>query len=668
MFIVEVIPLTILPPNMPQILSYFFNKKLERGAVVQGAIGNRIVKAIVIASTPLTEYKIGLKKAEFQLKKLSEVLLETPQVSTRQIKIALWLSRTYYAPLGMCLKTVLPPFFLKKKYPLTPETTPREQEKIKRKPGFMLTHAKGSLKNILPLIRSTVNNNNQVAIITPDNQTLEYFYQGLVKNFETLKVSSEMNNKTLYESWQSIQNGKTQVVVGTRQTLLYPFKKLGLVIVDDPLHESYKSDMTPKYNTPDLAAYIAEMNPERSREGSQRASASYGMNNCRLIYLSPVTGVENYFRIKNNVYELTYKTPSLPEIKTINMVSEIKSGNFSLFSREFKNQMLSLINPSSQNKKILIFSPRRGHSGIIVCQNCGYTAKCPNCDVAYRIHKTEDLILMCHHCGSTQRLPDHCSNCNSYKLKPTGPAGSQKIYEEVRKILYQNQITGIPVLILDADVTVNRTEEEEVISEITKPKTSILIATQMIFSYRYDIDFDSIVVMNADSMIQTPDFRTEERLFYQIEKLFDFNPKNFLIQTYNPESQAILIASQRSYKDFYEQELAIRQAFSYPPFSRLIKLTFKHYNRDRASKEARILAGKLKMAAIQLGLSDKIKITDSSPGFMEKERGLYSYNIIIKSLVGLSAYPAKSQDQTLQEILKFVPSRWLIDVDPKSLL
>ena len=650
MFIVEVIPLTVLPPNVPQILSYFFNKKLERGAVVQGVIGSRIVKAIVIGSTPLAEHKIGLRKAEFQLKKLSEVLLETPQVSSRQIKIALWLSRTYYAPLGICLKAVLPSFFLKKKYPLTPELSPKEQEKIRKKPGFMLTDAKSSLKNIFPLIRSTINNGGQAAIITPDNQNLEYFYQDLSKNFRILKISSEMSNKTLYESWQSIQNGETQIVVGTRQALLCPFKKLGLVIVNDPLHESYKSDMTPKYNTSDLAAYIA------------------GINNCRLIYLSPIIGVENHFRVKNNVYELIYKTPSPPEIKTINMVNEIKSGNFSIFSREFKSQMLSLINPPAQNKRILVFSPRRGYSGIIVCQNCGFTAKCPNCDVAYRIHKAEDLILMCHHCGSTRRLPDHCSNCNSYKLKPTGPAGSQKIYEEVRKILYQNQITDVPVLILDADVTVNRTEEEEVISEIIPSQTSILIATQMIFSYRYDIDFDFIAVMNADSMIQAPDFRTEERLLYQIEKLFDFNPKNFLIQTYNPENQAILTASQRNYKDFYEQELAVRQAFSYPPFSRLIKLTFKHYNRDKASKEARVLAGKLKMAAIQLGLSDKIKITDSAPGFMEKERGLYSYNIIIKSLASLSAYPAKSQDQTLREILKFVPPRWLIDVDPKSLL
>ena len=180
----------------------------------------------------------------------------------------------------------------------------------------------------------------------------------------------------------------------------------------------------------------------------------------------------------------------------------------------------------------------------------------------------------------------------------------------------------------------------------------------MIFSYRYDYNFDFVAVMNADSLVQVPDFRTEERLFYQTEKLLDFGPKQVIIQTFNPENPVFGIASQRNYTGFYESELATRKAFHYPPFSRLIKLTFRHPDREKASREARILAGKLKMAAVHLGLPDKIKISDSSAGYTEKERGLYTYNIVIKSLTG----------QTPREILKYIPSRWLIDVDPRTLL
>ncbi|MEX2090769.1 MAG: primosomal protein N' [Candidatus Paceibacterota bacterium] len=647
MFVIEVIPLTILPPNVPQLLSYFLDKELPRGAIVECVIGNRKAKAVVVSSAPLTEYKLGLKKAEFQLKKLGEVLSETPQVSDRQLHLALWLSKTYYSPLGICLKTVLPPFFLKNRFPPILESEKERKEPVRRKPDFVLTNAKDALKNILPIIRGTIGKDGQVILIVPDSQTIEYFFENLKNDFVTTKITSNTKNKEFYEIWQNVQNGKAQILVGTRQALLFPFNNLALVLVDDPLHEFYKSDMSPKYNAADLATHIAEA------------------NNCRLVFMSPITGVDNYYKLKTKEYELMDKTaPKI--IKTVNMVNEIKSGNFSLLSRDLKQQILSLLNPSNKDdKKILIFSPRRGHSGILVCQNCGWTTKCKNCETAYRIHRAENLILMCHHCGNTQKIPEYCLNCNSSKLKPTGPAGSQKIYEEIRRVLSQNDINDVSVLILDTDVTANITEEEEVLAEISKPKTSILIATPMIFSYRYDYNFNLVAIMNADSMIQAPDFRTEERLLYQIEKLLDFlpadkhgNPDQMIIQAYNPENLAISMASQRNFKDFYENELAIRQALSYPPFSKLIKLTFRHPNRDTASREARLLAGKLKMAVIQLKLSDKIKITDSAPGSLEKERGLYTYNIVVKSLTG----------QTPREILKFVPSRWLIDVDPRTLL
>jgi primosomal protein N' (replication factor Y) len=347
------------------------------------------------------------------------------------------------------------------------------------------------------------------------------------------------------------------------------------------------------------------------------------------------------------------------------MVSEIKSGNFSMFSQEFKEQFLALVNHSDKSKKILIFSPRRGHSGVLVCQNCGFAVKCKNCSTAYRVHKTTDLILMCHHCLRNIKIPEKCPNCSSFKLKTVGPVGTQKIYEEVQRILTINN-AKIPVLILDADVIKNETEEEEILQEMKSPKTSIIISTQMIFSHRYDIKFDLIGVLNTDSIISAPDFKTEERLFYQVEKLLDFLPtnnssksKNIILQTYNPENKAITTASERNYKDFYEKELEIRKIFSYPPYSRLIKLTFKHRDQNRALYQARILSEKLKMVLWQLQLGDKVKLIDSYPSYIEKERGLFVYNIVLKILPELEDF---------RDILKFVPSNWSIDVDPRTII
>ncbi len=649
MYIIEVIPLAILPPNVPQLLSYFFNRNLGKGAIVEIPFGNRKIRAAVVASTPLEDRRMSLKKSEFQLKQISSVVSEFPQISTKQFQTALWISRHYYAPLGYCLKTVLPPFFLKRSYETsTLDEKNKEEETTAKKPLFLLSGAKETLENLLPFIKKAVENQGQVAFIVPDASTIEYFYEILSQNHEVVKISSSLSNKKLYEAWKKVASGQTEIILGTRQALLTPFKSLKLVIVDDVLHEFYKSDMTPKYNTPDLARIIANL------------------SNAKIIFVSNISGVENYYRLKNKDYELLDETSPRSPIQVVNMVGEIKNGNFSLFSKELKDQIVSAINPASQNKKILIFSPRRGHSGVLVCQNCGYTVKCKECGTAFRVHKTTDLILVCHHCSRNLKMPANCPNCNSFKLKTAGPAGTQRIYEEIQRLIEMNNLNKIPVQILDTDIVKNETEEDEITDELKKPQTSILIATQMVFSHRYNTKFDLIGVLNADSLISAPDFRTEERLFYQIEKLLDFlpadrhgQPKNMIIQTYNPENPAILTASNGSYKSFYDKELETRKAFFYPPYSRLIKLTFKHRYQDRASYEARVLSGKLKMAITQMGLGQKIKFIDSYPSFVEKERGLFAYNIVLK---------ISPEIENFKDVLKYVPSNWSIDVDPRSII
>ena len=262
-------------------------------------------------------------------------------------------------------------------------------------------------------------------------------------------------------------------------------------------------------------------------------------------------------------------------------------------------------------------------------------------------------------------MPDNCPSCNGFKLKPVGPAGTQKIYDEIQKILMVNNVK-VPVLILDSDVIKNEIEEEGVVGEIKSSKTSIIISTQMIFSHRYSLSFDLIGVLNTDSLISAPDFRAEERLFYQIEKLLDLLPtgknnqsKNMILQTYNPENKSILTASKGDYKNFYDKELETRKVFSYPPYSQLVKLSFKHKSRDKASYEARVLSEKLKMALGQLKLGQKIKLTDSYSSFAEKERGLFVYNIVLKILPEM---------ENLKDFLKFIPSNWSVDVDPRSII
>lgn len=641
MHIIEVIPLTVLPPSVSQILSYFFDESLSKGAIVQISLNNRKVNAVVIGSSLLESQKILLKKTGFQLKKISSVINEIPQISDLQFKIAIWLSKNYYAPLGLCLKTVLPPFFLKKKYEIkTDSDALSPPPKTPEKPLVILSTAKNTLDNLMSHIKKNVSESGQVLFIVPEKINLEYIAAQLNKKYTTAQIHSGLPNKQYFESWIATANGKVQIIIGTRQALFLPFKNLKLIIVDNPMNEAYKSDMTPRYNTADLAQKIA------------------AIHGCKIIFVSPTLGVENFHLIQNGQYAISENKKNIsPKITIINTIEELKESNFSPLSRELKKTLVACA--QIPNQKMLIFSPRRGYSGIALCQNCGFAVKCPDCDVAMRVHKTTDFILICHRCSKSQPIPQFCANCNSYKIKPSGQAGSQKIYDEVQRILSANNISGIPVLTLDSDIAKNETEEEEALEEIKKPRTSILIATQMVFSHRYQLKFNTVGIISADSLATSPDYRTDDEFIYQMEKIKDFEPSEIFIQTHNPEDSIFSALTEKNYNQFYKKELEMRKAFSYPPFSRLIKLSFKHKNQSKASFEARLLSEKLRRAVAQMRLEKTAKIIDASPAFVEKERGLFIFNLVLK---------ISPEFENIRDLLKFVPAGWSIDADPKTIV
>ncbi len=642
MYVIEVIPLTVLPPQVPQILSYFFDQALPKGAVVEILIQKKKVVAIVVGSGSLEQQKISLKKSAFQLKKLTRVLTAEPQVSSLQFKIALWLAKHYYSPLGLALKTVLPPFFNKRGYTTNYELIHEEippAEQSTPLPLFIEARAHQTAAHLEPFIKKALEKNGQILILTPDTTTLGTLFESIKHLGDSARLTSDISNADYYDIWKRTASGTCKIVCATRVGLFLPFRNLWTIAVEDPFHESYKSEMSPKYNAPDAALKIA------------------GLHGARTIFIAPIPNLNIAYTIEQKAFDVEKKRePLQPSTEIVDISYERKTGNYSLFSRLLQKHLLGALHAK---ERILLVSPRKGHSGILACQNCSTCIKCPNCDIPMRVHKTSESMLVCYHCSAYQSFPKSCVNCHSTKLSPAGIGGSQKIQEQLKRFLDEQKIENIPSFILDSDLTQDDSQEKELFEEVQKSEQSILIATQKIFSHRYTKRFDFIGIINADALMSNADFRAEERYFYQYEKLLDFQPSRITIQTYNPESKVIIHAASETYLEFYEQETKARKLLWYPPFSRLIKLTYAHGSEAKASFEARALNEKLRMAIAQFNLGEKVKLFGPNPASIAREQNTYHYSIILKVAVEFSP---------LDEILRFVPTQWQIDVDPRQMI
>lgn len=636
MYIIEVIPLATLPSQAPQLLSYFFERPLVRGAVIRVPLGSRLIKAVVIASSTLESQKISLKKSLFQLKKAAEVISEEPCINSLQLKIAAWLAAYYYAPLALCLKTVLPPFFQTKRYampvrdPLLPLQPPPE-------PLVITVSAGETIAQILPHIRAGLLRGH-VVLLVPERAVLDFFVHALAE-FDPIVIHSQLSGAECAAAYRKLQDDPPRLIVGTRMALFAPFRCLGAIIVEDYLNEAYKSDSTPKYRTPETARHIAEI---------------YG---ARLIQMSSLLGVAEYHALgaPQASHANAVGSPCQSAITVVDLTQEIRTGSTSLFSRPLERALSEAL---TRKKRVLLYSSRRAYSTIVVCRNCGGLARCKNCDIPLRVHKTSERMLICYHCAAYHQFPDACGNCRSTALTPSGIPGSQKIQEEAERLMERHHVRDIESFILDSDLVRDTASERALMAGINASPCPLVIATHMIASHRYGQRFDLIGIVNTDALATSNDFRTDERLAYQLAQLRDCEPAAMIVQTNNPSGAALALGLSGN-QEFYAKELDARKRFDYPPFSRLVKIGFKHADQRAAAYQARVVSEKLKMAVLRLGLGDAITMLGPSPASVAKEDNLYNQYIILK--IGYSV-------DNLETILKYIPSGWSIDPDPQSLV
>ncbi len=471
---------------------------------------------------------------------------------------------------------------------------------------FLLEGVTGSGKTevYMSLIDKVLLMNKTVIVLVPEicltTQTVQRFYKRFGSKVAIFHSGLSTGEK--YDEYMKIYEGKVSIVVGTRSSIFVPFKNLGLIIIDEEHSESYKQDTTPRYDAIEIAKYRAKL------------------NNIPLVLASATPSLESKARTLKNVYTLVplkkrASGANLPETILVDM----KNNHNGIISNILKEKIIERLNKKEQ---IILLLNRRGFSTFITCSNCGYTYKCPNCDITLTYHKTSDS-LRCHYCSYVIKKPLECSECHENSLNFLG-LGTQKVEEELNKLF-----PDAKVIRMDQDTTSKKGSYQKIIDDFALHKYDILLGTQMI-SKGLDFPLVSLVgVINADTSLNMPDFRANEKTFSLLYQTSGrAGRKNLkgevILQTYNPDNKVLNFVKNNDYEGFFKYELGIRKVLFYPPYSyiALIKVIGKDYKEtsDNANKIKKTLKDKL---------VDTI-IYGPTPAAVFKINNVYHFQIIIK--------------------------------------
>lgn len=376
-----------------------------------------------------------------------------------------------------------------------------------------------------------------------------------------------------------------------------------------------------------LKAKITEEQIKKAQEVAEYYFIPLGLA-LRAVYLHP--DEKEFKKYISNGPSLDLSEVELKNAKNIKIVDmrrEIRDANYSIFSRHLKE---ALQVAQEEQKRVIIFIPRKGYANFLLCKDCGNAIKCPNCATSLVSHQNE---LRCHHCNCVQPIPKTCPSCKSYNLKPYG-VGIDKVESELIKFFnYQN----LP-----------KPRIKQLIAETKKlPEDwDILLATQSIFKYRDLLKVPFLGIINADTLIHIPDYSAEEKLLRQTLALAAMAEQTY-VQTYNPDDPALVAAGTGHADEFWQAELAQRKSLGYPPFVQLVKLSSRHRDGTMLRKNA-------------LGLAKQLNGT-AYPPLIPRERGMYVWNILLK-------FPKDLDLIKRNDTLRYVPPDWSVDVDPVSVV
>ena len=425
----------------------------------------------------------------------------------------------------------------------------------------------GKTSIYMHLISDALKLGKQVLYLVPEIALTTQITQRLQRVFgeRLLIYHSKFSDNERVDIWKKLLTTIDPcVIIGVRSSVFLPFSNLGLVIVDEEHDSSYKQqDPAPRYNGRDTAILLAHMHGAKTVLGSATPAID--------TYYKALTGRYGLVELSTR-----YGDIKMPQVHTIDLKKAWKKHEMNgMFSLELIAECRKAL---QSNEQVILFQNRRGYAPMVRCKQCAWVPTCVNCDVTLTYHRHVDT-LTCHYCGHTITLPIVCPACGNASIEVVG-YGTERIEDEIDKVF-----TGEKISRMDLDTTRSKNSYDRIIDEFSQHKTSILVGTQMVTK---GLDFDAVSIvgiLNADTMIHFPDFRSSERAFNMLEQVAGRAGRKskqgkVIIQTFNPSHAVIERVVAHDYKGFYEQEIADRQKYGYPPFTKIINIYLKHKQDD----------------------------------------------------------------------------------------
>lgn len=490
----------------------------------------------------------------------------------------------------------------------------RAVENIKNSGVYLLHGVTGSGKTevYMNLISKVLKEGKNAIMLVPEisltPQVLASFKARFGESIAILHSGLSVGER--FDEWKRIFLGEANVVIGARSAIFAPIENLGIIIIDEEHEQSYNSESNPRYETIEVAKFRSKYNV------------------CPLVLGSATPSIDSYQKAVKGEYSLL-ELPvrangrELPKIQIIDMMMEIRTGNSGIFSKQLIADLSDVVN---RKKQAMIFINRRGYSSFMMCRECGYVAKCKDCDVSLVYHK-EDKKLKCHYCGKQYKVLDVCPNCKSERIKE-GAVGTERVVAELNKLF-----PDVKVLRMDNDTTSKKNAHAKILEEFKNSKPGILVGTQMIAKGH---DFEDVVlvgIVDADQSLYQSDYRSTERCFQLITQVSGRAGRSkdegkVVLQTYSPRHYTYKFVANYDYKGFFKKEINLRQTANFPPFTKIIRILFSHSDENVVKDELKMCYNKL--LKVREKYFDDIIYMDAMKAPLKRIQNKYRYQVIAR--------------------------------------